>query len=113
MANGRKRGRSSEDGEIINLSSSDSDDDRHARERRRSGKSKIDSSLERQSLIKPVELALFQKICLRRSEICKFFEHPDYQVGVKGAFVRISYAGAYNIGQIKEFKVGKELYKVE
>ena len=40
-------------------------------------------------------------------------EHPTYQNGIKGAFVRISYGGSYNIGQIKGFDEGREHYQVE
>ena len=62
---------------------------------------------------KPVELKDFQKICIRRRDLVRWIEHPDYQEGIRGGFVRVTYRGNYVIGQIERFKVGNESYKVD
>lgn len=64
------------------IDSSDSEDEgRHKQASKRLGGtlnaiSAKDAEFLRQ--VQPVELAEFQKICLRRRDICKWFEHPDY-----------------------------------
>lgn len=62
---------------------------------------------------KPVELKDFQRICIRRRELVRWIEHPDYQEGIVGGFLRVTYRGSYVIGQIERFKVGAETYKVD
>jgi hypothetical protein len=62
---------------------------------------------------KDVELKEFQKICMRRRDLCKWIEHIDFQKGVKGAFLRVVYHRQYVIGQIESFKEGAEIYRVE
>ena len=64
-------------------------------------------------MIKEVELKEFQKICLRRKELCKWIEHADFQKGIKGAFLRVVYHREYVIGQIEQIKEGSEIYRVE
>ena len=63
--------------------------------------------------VKEVELKEFQKICLRRRELCKWIESPEFQEGTKDAFLRVAYHRHYVIGQIEGFKEGNELYRVE
>lgn len=62
---------------------------------------------------KEVELKEFQKICMRRRDLCKWIEHADFRQGICGAFVRVVYHRQYVIGQIVAFKEGSDLYRVE
>lgn len=48
--------------------------------------------------VKEVELKEFQKICLRRRELCKWIESPEFQEGTKDAFLRVAYHRHYVIG---------------
>lgn len=62
---------------------------------------------------KPVELKDFHKICIRRRDLIRWIEHPDFQQGVRGGFLRVTYHRSYVIGQIERFKVGNETYRVD
>lgn len=62
---------------------------------------------------KPVELKDFQKICIRRRDLIRWIEHPNYQEGIRGGFVRVTYARMYVVGQIERFKVGNDTYRVD
>lgn len=72
-----------------------------------------DKGNKEMTLDKPVELKDFQKICIRRRDLVRWIDHPDYQEGIRGGFVRVTYQRNYVIGQIERFKVGTETYRVD
>ena len=45
--------------------------------------------------------------------MCKWIEHPVFQRGIKGVFLRVIYNRQYVIGEIEGFKEGTEMYRVE
>jgi len=89
-----KRGRRHGKNEILRVHSSDDDmsDDSHRRDDRKlqrrghDPRSTISRELKPQgeqaqdiaSRVKDVELKEFQKICVRRRDLCKWIEHPDF-----------------------------------
>jgi len=62
---------------------------------------------------KPVLLSDFIKIVIRREDLAKWIEHEEYQKGLYGAFVRVTYHKSYVIAMIDSFVLGNEAYKVE
>lgn len=64
-------------------------------------------------VVKEVELKEFRKISMRRRDLCKWIENPEFQDGIKEAFLRVVYHRQYVIGQIAGFKEGPEHYRVE
>ena len=109
--------------ETLKFDSSDDseDDDQDSRKGNRDPRIKSDrasrdhkrSDYDLASNLKEVELKEFQKICLRRRELCKWIEHTDFQKGIKDAFVRVVYHRQYVVGQIDSFIEGTEYYKVD
>lgn len=56
------------------------------------------SGIDLAAVKKEVELKEFQKICLRRRDLCKWIEHGQFRKGIIGAFVRVVYNRQYVIG---------------
>jgi hypothetical protein len=50
---------------------------------------------------------------IRREDLAKWIEHEEYQKGLHGAFVRVTYHKSYVIAMIDSFVLGNEAYKVE
>ena len=115
--------------EIIKIDSSDSEDsadyqkkrnkDAHSGDQRSKVTSQAKAIAHAVEKVKEIELKEFQKVVLRRSDLCKWVEDKDFQRGIThlggtgGAFLRVRYADKYVIGQIDQIREGHDIYRVE